>query len=111
MEEITGEITEDTLKEWKPTKWRNNIVRTVCESDGERGENLRNLWVKIYKGDLKWGVRDERLRAKEKGWPRKAGNAYLQNQDRNSWIASSLRKSLQTEVKVNEKKNYLNLMK
>ena len=79
MEEITGEITEDTLKEWKPTKWRNNIVRTVCESDGERGENLRNLWVKIYKGDLKWGVRDERLRAKEKGWPRKAGNAYLQN--------------------------------
>ena len=66
-------------------KWRNNIVRAVCESDGEKGDNLRNLWVKVYKGDLKWGVRDERLI--EKGWP---SNAYLQNQDRNKWIASSL---------------------
>ena len=108
-EEITGDKVEDTLKQ-RPLQWRNLMVRTVCATTGKKGEDLRNLWLKIYKGDLRWGVRDARLRAKEKNWPRKDSNAYLQNHDRNSWIASSIRKSLQTELKANEKKNYIKLM-
>ena len=107
VEDITGENIEGTLKQRKPLKWRNFIVRTVCESTGEGGNKLRDIWVKIYKGDLQWGVRDMRLRAKENNWPRKDSNAYLQKKDRNSWISSSILKSLQTDSKVKEKNNYV----
>ena len=105
IEDITSENIEDTLKQRKPLKWRNFIVRNVCASTGERGKHLRDIWVKIYRGDLQWGVRDMRLRAKENNWPRRDSNAYLQKKDRNSWISSSILKSLQTDSKVKEKKN------
>jgi hypothetical protein len=82
----------------------------VCESTGEGGNKLRDIWVKIYKEDLQWGVRDMRLRAKENNWQRKDSNAYLQKKDRNSWIASSILKSLQTDSKVKEKNDYIKLM-
>ena len=110
VEEITGENIEITLKERKPLSWRNFIVRIVCSTTGEKGEDLRNTWVKIYRGDLQWGVRDVRFRAKEKGWPRMDSNSYMQKKDRNSWIASSILRSLKSELKVKEKKNYVKLM-
>ena len=49
--------------------------------------------MKVYKGDLKWGVRDVRLRAKEKNWGKN------QPRDRNSWIATSIKKALAAERK------------
>jgi hypothetical protein len=104
VEDITGENIENTMKQRKLINWRNFIVRTLCESNGERGNQLRDIWVKIYKGDLQWGVRDVRLRAKENNWPRRDSNAYMQMKDRNSWIASSILKSLQTDAKTKEKK-------
>ena len=107
IEDITSENIENTLKQRKPLKWRNFIVRTVSASTGERGNQLRDLWLKIYRGDLQWGVRDMRFRAKETNWPRRDSNAYLQKKDRNSWIASSILKSLQTDAKVKEKNNYV----
>jgi regulatory protein YycI of two-component signal transduction system YycFG len=105
IEEVTGERIENKLKQWRPLKWRNFFVRTVCSSEGNNGEELRKNWTKIYEGDLKWGVRDARLRAQEKNWPRRDSNAYLQQQDRNSWISFSLLKSFQTNAKISEKKH------
>ena len=110
IEEITEDSIENMVKDMKPLKWRNCIVRKVCTAGGQEGNELRKLWVKIYKGDLRWGVRDARMKAKEKGWPRKDSNSYLQNQDRNSWIASSIRKSFLTEMKITEKKNFIKLL-
>ena len=110
IEDITGLCLEDTLKQ-KPMQWRNFIVRTVFSAKERKGEDLRNLWVKVYKGDLKWGVRDARQKAKEKNWPRKDSNTYLQNRDRNSWIASSLMGALQAEAKATVKKTYIKNIK
>ena len=62
-------------------------------------------------GDLRYGVRDARLKAKEKNWPRVDSIAYLQKKDISSWIASSLLKSFQTQAKGKEKKNYMKLAK
>ena len=79
--------------------WRNFLVRLVCSSEGKRGEDLRTLWSDIYKGDLRWGIRDERRRAKEQGWPERDTSSHLQHHDRNSWIAYCLKKSLQSSCK------------
>ena len=68
----------------------------VCTSEGLIGEQMRTLWIKIYQGDLMWGVRDMRLLAKEKNWPRMDNISVNQNQDRNSWVAMAVRKSLMT---------------
>ena len=108
METMTGERIEDKLKQWKPLILRN---LTICLYYGEIGEELRNIWTNIYRGDLKWGVRDARNRAQEKNWPRREGNAYLQNNDRNSWIAYSLLKSFQVKARQKAKKSALELMK
>lgn len=105
IEDITGVCLENTLKQ-KPLQWRNFIVRTVFSAKDKKGEDVRNLCVKVYTGDLKWGVRDARLLAEKKNWPKMDGNAYLRNQDRNSWIASSFMKALQIEAKSNVKKKY-----
>ena len=107
IEELTGEKIEDNLKKRKPLKWRNFFVRAVCSAEGKSGEDIRNLWCKVYKGDLKWGVRDVRLRAQVENWPRRDTNAYLQTQDRNSWISYSILKSLQTHARLREKKNLI----
>ena len=111
IEEVTGERIENRLKQWRPLKWRNYFVRAVCSSEGNNGEELRKKWAKIYKGDLKWGVRDARIRAQEKNWPRRDSNAYLQQNDRNSWISFSLLKSFQTNAKTSEKKKMKELNK
>ena len=107
IEELTGENIQKNLKERKPLQWRNFFVKNVCSADGKNGEAIRNIWTQVYQGDLKWGVRDARWKAEEKHWPRRDSGAYLQNQDRNSWIASSLLKSFQTASKAEEKKSYM----
>ena len=103
IEDITGEPIKASLEQMKPLKWRKFIVRLVCTDNKKVGDELRSVWVSMYKGDLKWGVRDARLQAKEKNWPKMDGNSYLQKHDRNSWIASCVRKSLLTEFKINKK--------
>ena len=85
----------------KPSQWRHFIVRLICSSEGQTGRELRRLWVKLYKGDLRWGVRDARLRAKEKNWRKN------QPCDRNSWIATSIRNALTAERKRTLKQDYM----
>lgn len=75
----------------KPNRWRDTLVRIVCSAEGEIGEQLRALWIKIYKGDLKHGIRDKRKEAKNSNWPIR--KAQTIRRDRNSWIASELRKN------------------
>ena len=111
IQEVTKENIENSLKEKKPFQFRNFFVRTVCGTKGEKGEEIRNIWTKAYKGDLKYGIRDVRLRAKENNWPRGDTKAFLRKRDRNSWIASSFLKAFQTEAKGNLKKKDIKLTK
>ena len=76
----------------------------VCIFREERRRPEKHL------GQSLWGVRDARVGAKEKNWPRRDSNACLQKRDRNSWISSSIFKSLQREEQEKEKKNDLKLM-
>jgi hypothetical protein len=84
----------------KPVQFRDFIVRVVCSSEGERGEKLRKIWSRLYRGDLLYGIRDLRRQAKESNWPLKKQNP--ERKDRNSWIAHNLRKSCQTAQKFEE---------
>ena len=90
-EQITGSSLDLVLNNFKPVQWRNFIVRLVCSSTGEEGERLRDFWVKLYRGDLLFGIRDVRFKAKEENWPLRKQNPG--RKDRNSWIAHALRKS------------------
>ena len=81
----------DLVINLKPTQWRDLVVRLVFSCTGENGKKLRELWVRCYRGDLKFGIRDERKRAKELNWPLRKQNTS--RKDRNSWIAHALRKS------------------
>ena len=89
-EEATGSDIETLLTTLKPLQWRNLIVRITCSTSGELGEKLRNLWIKFYRGDLQFGIREERNRAKQDNWPLRKQNPG--RKDRNSWIAHVLRK-------------------
>ena len=105
VEMIQEKTTESSIRELKPLQWRRFIVRLLCTTEGENGNEVRKVWVRIYKGDLRWGVRDARLKSMERNWSR---NFHFQ--DRNSWIASSIRKSLVSEKKVSDSKKYLKLI-
>lgn len=94
VEKMQDQSMKRLMKDLKPLKWRNKIVRLVCSGTGETGNALREVWKKIYQGDLRWGVRDARLKHKEKSCQKKG-----YGQDRNSWIAASLKKSLSTDKK------------
>ena len=96
IEKVIGDSIDTNVIKLKPLKWRRFLVRMVCTSEGLIGEQMRTLWIKIYQGDLMWGVRDMRLLAKEKNWPRMDNISVNQNQDRNSWVAMAVRKSLMT---------------
>ena len=103
VEEIQHKTIESLLDEIKPLQWRRFIVRLVCTTEGQKGIELRKLWVKLYTGDLKWGVRDARMRSKEKSFGK------IQLPDRNSWISTSIRKSLTAERKRNIRKSSVHL--
>jgi hypothetical protein len=92
IEQMQDKSMKRLLKDLKPLRWRNKIVWLVCSGTGETGNELREVWKKIYKGDLRWGVRDARMKHKEKNCQKKG-----YGQDRNSWIAASLKNSLLTD--------------
>ena len=91
---------ESAAKNMKPKQWRHLTVRAVCTAKQELGAELRDLWKTIYKGDLKWGIRDARWKAERNNWPR---NQVTTKRDRNSWISASIRHSLLTEKSKNIK--------
>ena len=68
------------------------------------------LWEKIYKGDLKFGVRDVRLKAEEKDWPRQHNTYFVQRKDRNTFIAGTIFRALKCDIKYEEKNSYLKLI-
>ena len=98
-----------SLTNLKPLEWRHFVVRAVCTAKGEQGRILKDLWKQMYQGDLKWGIRDVRLRAEEKNWPM---HQVTSRRDRNSWIAASLRQGCISEKskksKSEEKESYNN---
>ena len=104
IEKITCEKVEVTLLQKKPIDWRKYIVRNVC-TDDPIGEEIREIWVQIYQGDLKFGVRDARLKAIEKQVSRSNTHRI---QDRNSWIVKTLRNSLLAEMKVKAREFIMN---
>ena len=97
MEEVSDLKYKKNLRQIKPAQFRNYIIREVCTAEGIVGSDLRSLWKKVYQGDLIWGVRDARIRAKENGWNVKDNNKT--GRDRNSWICQSLRTSCLIELK------------
>ena len=98
--ETTGSELKDIVTTLKPVQFRDLVVRVVCSSTGENGDKLRKIWSKVYKGDLKHGIRDVRRQAKERNWPLRKQNPG--RKDRNSWIAHNLRKSCQAVQKYEE---------
>ena len=95
IKEVKELDTDSYLENLKPIQWRQLVVRTVCTATEEKGERLRKLWGEMYQGDLKWGVRDARLKAKERNWPM---GQITRRRDRNSWIAACIRKSHMSNV-------------
>ena len=91
LEIVTKSNVTELATTLKPIQWRDLVVRLVFSSPGENGNALRDLWIKFYKGNLRFGIRDERKRAKELNWPLRKQNTG--RKDRNSWIAHTLRKS------------------
>ena len=73
----------------------------MCTSKEMEGDRLRKLWAEMYQGDLRWGIRDVRLRAKANNWPM---IQLTRRRDRNSWIAACIRQSHLTDMKKQEKK-------
>ena len=104
VEEVQECSMETLLIEMKPLQFRRFIVRLICTAGGQQGTELRQLWIKIYQGDLKWGVRDARMRAKQKNWGKN------QLPDRNSWIVTSMKHSLLAERKRSAKQNQMKLV-
>ena len=102
IKEVKEIGTDSFLDSLKPLQWRQFVVRIVCTAKEEKGESLRKLWGEMYQGDLKWGVRDARLKAKEKNWPM---GQITSRRDRNSWIAASIRKSHMSDVTKLKKDN------
>ena len=101
LEEVTGRKCETLLNCLKPVQWRDFIVRSISSAGGGNGEKLRELWIQIYRGDLLFGVRDERRRAKDLNWPARKQNPG--RRDRNSWISHTLRKACLGAQKRGEK--------
>ena len=81
-------VLEEIL-EFPPRRWRHFVVRTVCVTKGDTGVKLRELFKRIYAGDLKWGVRDARFEAVKNKWPKRGVTSL---RDRNSWVCACLRK-------------------
>ena len=105
FKELVGNIQkrsiDNLLEEMKPKEWRQFIVRMVCTATGSEGDEIREVWQRVYRGDLIWGVRDMRIRHLSEQHKKKGQGRH--GHDRNSWIASSLRNSLLQERTNNNK--------
>ena len=100
IKEVKDIQIDNCLREMKPLQWRHFCVRTMCTAKDMRGDRLRKLWAEMYQGDLRWGIRDVRLRAKANNWPM---IQLTRRRDRNSWIAACIRQSHLTDMKKQEK--------
>ena len=105
--EDVSHVPMKQISDKMPMPFRNLLVRTICTATGEKGSRLRDLWVDMYAGDLRWGPRDVRMKAKASNWPE---GGVTSKQDRNSWVAAYIRQGFMTEVRnekkrLNEKKN------
>ena len=49
VEEATGHKMDELVSQMKPTDWRDFIVRAVCMSKGDVGNQIRFMWIKMYK--------------------------------------------------------------
>ena len=101
LQVVSDKQIDNCMREIKPLQWRQFCVRTVCTAKEMEGEKLRKLWAEMYQGDLRWGIRDVRQRAKENNWPM---IQLTRRRDRSSWIAACIRQSQLTEMKKQEKK-------
>lgn len=108
IETITSKKIENIAQDYTALKWRSFVVRTVCTSVGHEGKLLQELWINMYRGDLKNGIRDARKQAQRKGWPRKDSRYFVMKNDRNTWIAGFIFKYIEQKVKrVLDKKSLL----
>ena len=64
--------------------------------DNETGRELRELWKKVYIGDMRFGVREARFKAEAEGFPSKG---ITPKYDRVSWIAAFLHRSCKNSIK------------
>ena len=99
--ELLKENKTVEIESLKPLQWRQFVVRAVCTTNYEHGEELRKLWREMYQGDLQWGIRDVRLRAQANNWPM---HQVTTRRDRNSWIAASIRQSYLSNITKTAKK-------
>ena len=86
-------------------------MRLLCKTQGVQGEKLKDLWTRIYKGDLEYGVRDIRFKAKQKNWPRQKNTIFVQKNDRNTFIAGTIFNALKSDIKAEARDSYLQLIK
>ena len=101
LEDLRENKLESIVETLKPIQFRDYVVRFVCSSTGEAGERLRKLWIKMYKGDLRYGVRDARREAKESNWPLRMHSPG--RKDRTSWIVFALKKTCVAAQKIDNK--------
>ena len=93
------------LLQLKPLQFRKELVRIVFGTGGEAGEELRDLWILMYKGNVTYGIMNQRKKAESKGWP--VTKSYPSVKYRNSWISFYFRKAsigFKKEVEVKSNK-------
>ena len=111
IEKLTGKSIQTIVKFCNAFQWRQFIVRLLCKTQGVQGEKLKDLWTRIYKGDLEYGVRDIRFKAKQKNWPRQKNTIFVQKNDRNTFIAGTIFNALKSDIKAEARDSYLQLIK
>ena len=57
LEKITSINIVDDFKSRTPSAWNKFLMRSVCSASGDVGERIRSIWLSMYKGDLKNGIR------------------------------------------------------
>ena len=92
LEELSGKSIKSLL-DMRFKDWRQFVVRAVCSA---QSSDIRVIWKNVYKGDLKYGVREDRLKLKKSNINRKNASRML---DRNSCIAYALFMSLKASEK------------
>ena len=92
LEELSGKSIKSLL-DMRFKDWRQFVVRAVCSA---QSSDIRVIWKNVYKGDLKFGVREDRLKLKKSNINRKNASRML---DRNSCIAYALFMSLKASEK------------
>ena len=80
----------DLTKKHKFLKWRQILVRAVCSTPGSSGDELRKIWIKMYKGEERYGIRHDRALHLQKLKEGKIARPLRKHLDRNSFISKAL---------------------